>query len=132
MQSQFGVGLREAAHNLRICPTTLKRACRRHGIYRWPRRQSWGGGSGDAGRTESMNLDGDSVSSAGLHAGCDQPGVILPAQGSIAVCCNFSKLALAAKVQQQPQQQQQFLIVSRLARPGYCFAQAELNCAFEK
>ncbi|DBA84996.1 TPA: hypothetical protein ACH3X2_005734 [Trebouxia sp. C0005] len=65
LQSQFGVGLREAAHNLRICPTTLKRACRRHGIYRWPRRQSWGGGPGDAGRTESMNLDGDSVSSAG-------------------------------------------------------------------
>ncbi|DBA94542.1 TPA: hypothetical protein ACH3X1_002127 [Trebouxia sp. C0004] len=81
LQSQFGVGLREAAHNLRICPTTLKRACRRHGIYRWPRRQSWGGGSGDAGRTESMNLDGDSVSSAGLHAGCDQPGVVTPAQG---------------------------------------------------
>lgn len=90
VQSQFGVGLREAAHNLRICPTTLKRACRRHGIYRWPRRQSWGGGSGDAGRTESMNLDGDSVSSAGLHAGCDQPGVVMPAQGSIAVCCHLS------------------------------------------
>ena len=65
MQSQFGVGLREAAHNLRICPTTLKRACRRHGIYRWPRRQSWGGGVGDEGRTDSMNLDGDSLSSAG-------------------------------------------------------------------
>lgn len=89
LQSQFGVGLREAAHNLRICPTTLKRACRRHGIYRWPRRQSWGGGPGDAGRTESMNLDGDSVSSAGLHAGCDQPGVLLPAQGSIAIHCHL-------------------------------------------
>ena len=41
LQSQFGVGLREAAQNLRICPTTLKRACRRHGITRWPRRQTW-------------------------------------------------------------------------------------------
>ena len=39
MQSQFGVGLKEAAARLGICPTTLKRACRRHGIQRWPRRQ---------------------------------------------------------------------------------------------
>ena len=78
MQSQFGVGLREAAHNLRICPTTLKRACRRHGIYRWPRRRSWGGGAGDEGRTDSMNLDGDSVSSAGLPVGSDQQGLAAP------------------------------------------------------
>ena len=72
-QSQFGVGLREAAHNLRICPTTLKRACRRHGIYRWPRRQSWGGGAGDEGRTESMNLDAD-VTPAGLSGGSEVQG----------------------------------------------------------
>ncbi|KAK9842136.1 hypothetical protein WJX84_002759 [Apatococcus fuscideae] len=39
LQLQFGVGLREAAKRLGICPTTLKRACRRHGIQRWPRRQ---------------------------------------------------------------------------------------------
>ena len=68
LQSQFGVGLREAAHNLRICPTTLKRACRRHGIFRWPRRQSWAGvgGEGEAARSDSMSLDADSVSSAGV------------------------------------------------------------------
>ncbi|GIL73231.1 hypothetical protein Vretimale_4836 [Volvox reticuliferus] len=39
LQAQFGLGLKEAANNLGICATTLKRACRRHGIKRWPRRQ---------------------------------------------------------------------------------------------
>ena len=85
LQSQFGYGLREAAHNLKICPTTLKRACRRHGIYRWPRRQGWAGASGDAGCTESMNLDGDSVSSAGLNTASEQqaPAGPAPATGQL-------------------------------------------------
>lgn len=39
LQSQFGCGLKAAARNLGVCPTTLKRACRREGIKRWPRRQ---------------------------------------------------------------------------------------------
>uniref|UniRef100_A0A6S8MYT5 RWP-RK domain-containing protein n=1 Tax=Dunaliella tertiolecta TaxID=3047 RepID=A0A6S8MYT5_DUNTE len=39
LQAQFGLGLKEAASNLGICATTLKRACRRHGVRRWPRRQ---------------------------------------------------------------------------------------------
>jgi hypothetical protein len=39
LQAQFGLGLKEAAANMGICATTLKRACRRHGIKRWPRRQ---------------------------------------------------------------------------------------------
>jgi RWP-RK domain len=31
LQAHFGVGLKEAAGQLGICATTLKRACRRHG-----------------------------------------------------------------------------------------------------
>ena len=77
LQSQFGFGLREAAHNLRICPTTLKRACRRHGIHRWPRRQ---GSAGDPSRQESLNLDTDSVTSLGGPDG-DQPAVTAAATG---------------------------------------------------
>lgn len=34
----FHLGLKQAAANLGICASTLKRACRRHKIERWPRR----------------------------------------------------------------------------------------------
>lgn len=39
LQSRFDMGLKEAAADLGICATTLKRACRRHGVRRWPKRQ---------------------------------------------------------------------------------------------
>lgn len=37
LKLQFGKGLKEAAEVLGMCPTTLKRACRRLGVKRWPR-----------------------------------------------------------------------------------------------
>lgn len=39
VQSVFGYGLKEAAQKLGVAATTLKRACRRFGIPRWPRRE---------------------------------------------------------------------------------------------
>lgn len=38
-QACFHLGLRDAAAKLRICPTTLKRHCRKHEIWKWPNRE---------------------------------------------------------------------------------------------
>ncbi len=76
-QSQFHLGLREAAANLGVCPTTLKRACRRNGLASWPRRELE---QQRAANLQSPML-GDPGSLGGprpLHSSLSSPPLLMP------------------------------------------------------
>jgi hypothetical protein len=41
LYDHFRFGLKEASERLEMCPTTLKRICRTHGVARWPSRKKY-------------------------------------------------------------------------------------------
>ena len=40
LEDCFHLPLAQASHRLQICPTLLKKICRKEGIARWPARQA--------------------------------------------------------------------------------------------
>lgn len=41
MRNLFDLPIEKAAKKLKLCPTEMKKICRKHGLERWPQRKVW-------------------------------------------------------------------------------------------